>query len=215
MKHIKYPRTPHLPWSPGYTDDDVLLNDASHFVGREVVCLEKMDGENTSIYNDGTHARSLDSKDHPSRAYIKQIYGRIKQDIPADMKLCAENCFAVHSIRYKALPDWLLLFGIYQETQNGVICLSWDDTKTWSELLELCVVPELYRGVYDEEKIKACYTGQSKFQGAQEGYVIRAVESFDLDNFNQSIAKWVRPHHIQTDEHWTHKQIEINGRRTS
>jgi hypothetical protein len=83
----------------------------------------------------------------------------------------------------------------------------------WAELLDLSVVPELYRGVYDEDKIKTCYTGQSKYEGIQEGYVVRVSDSFRLEEFEKSYSKMVRKHHITTDEHWMKKQIEVNGRR--
>ena len=43
---IKYPRTFHLPWSPGATSDDKMLKSIEHFIGKEVVITEKMDGEN-------------------------------------------------------------------------------------------------------------------------------------------------------------------------
>jgi hypothetical protein len=45
-KYIKYPRTLHLPWSPGLTNDDRQLKSTEHFEGREVVVTVKMDGEN-------------------------------------------------------------------------------------------------------------------------------------------------------------------------
>ncbi|MGC5412734.1 RNA ligase family protein, partial [Streptomyces sp. DT225] len=56
-----YPRTPHLPWSPGATSDDVRMTDLAALAGTEVVVTEKLDGENTTLYADGLHARSLDS----------------------------------------------------------------------------------------------------------------------------------------------------------
>jgi hypothetical protein len=58
---IKYPRTPHLPWSPGATSDDIYQGNTSYFENKVVVVTEKMDGENTSIYRDFVHARSIDS----------------------------------------------------------------------------------------------------------------------------------------------------------
>ena len=56
----KYPRTPHLPWSPGLSSDDTRLGQARQFAGREVVVTEKLDGENTTLDRRGLHARSLD-----------------------------------------------------------------------------------------------------------------------------------------------------------
>ena len=38
---IKYPRTPHLPWSLGRTSDDKVLSSVSHFLGENVVVTEK------------------------------------------------------------------------------------------------------------------------------------------------------------------------------
>ena len=57
-EYIKYPRTFHLPWSPGATSDDKMLDGIDHFFGCECVITEKLDGENTTIYYNGYfHAR--------------------------------------------------------------------------------------------------------------------------------------------------------------
>ena len=66
---VKYPRTPHLPWSEGAAEDDIVSSDADMFTGMEVVVTEKLDGENTTMTSEKVHARSLDSRDHPSRHY--------------------------------------------------------------------------------------------------------------------------------------------------
>ncbi|MFJ1898453.1 AAA family ATPase [Streptomyces sp. NPDC088115] len=98
-----YPRTPHLPWSPGASSDDVRLTgrtDLAGLTGSEVVVTEKMDGENTTLYADGLHARSLDSAHHPSRARVKALQGRVGPRVPAGWRICGENVFARHSIPY-------------------------------------------------------------------------------------------------------------------
>lgn len=46
MKQYKYPRTPHLPWSPGATSDDKYISSFESFRGKQIVVTEKMDGEN-------------------------------------------------------------------------------------------------------------------------------------------------------------------------
>jgi hypothetical protein len=55
---VRYPRTYHLPWSPGATDDDRMLPDVRAFEGQEVVVTAKMDGEQTTMYTDYLHARA-------------------------------------------------------------------------------------------------------------------------------------------------------------
>lgn len=48
---IKYPRTPHLPFSEGMTKDDRVWKDMHYFDQTEVVVTEKMDGENLHNIN--------------------------------------------------------------------------------------------------------------------------------------------------------------------
>lgn len=204
---IKYPKTMHLPWSRGYTDDDKILRNTDHFAGREVVITEKMDGENTTMYPDFIHARSLDSKDHPSRHYVKTLHGGIKYMIPEGYRLCGENVYAKHSLSYSFLPSYFMLFSVWNE-QN--ICLSWDETLEWAERLHIAVVPVLYRGIWDEEAANKCYTRQSCCGGEQEGYVVRLASAFPYEDFKLSAAKFVRKNHVQTDEHWLSKPIVPN-----
>ena len=92
MERIKYPRTKNLPWSQSNSSDDVWWSDTSLFDGQEVVVTEKMDGECTTIYADGyVHARSVDSKHHPSRSWIKALAANLHPMIPSDWRVCGEN----------------------------------------------------------------------------------------------------------------------------
>ncbi|AWB43739.1 2'-5' RNA ligase [Paenibacillus sp. CAA11] len=206
---MKYPKTMHLPWSRSYTDDDKILRDVKAFEGKEVVVTEKMDGENTTMYLDYIHARSIDSKDHLSRHVVKTIHAGIKYRIPEGFRLCGENVYAKHSIRYEQLPSYFMLFSIWDDRN---VCLSWGDTEALAEELGLPTVPVLYRGPWDETLIRQeCYTGKSVCGGEQEGYVVRLADAFPYDEFKQSLAKFVRKNHVQTDEHWLSKPVEPNG----
>lgn len=195
---VKYPRTFHLPWSEGKTHDDKTLPDVSHFTGREVVVTVKLDGENTSIYSDYTHARSLDSSGHWSRSWIKAFQGEIGHNIPANWRICGENMTAVHSIEYTDLKSYFYGFSIWNEVNT---CISWDDTLVFFELLGIEHVPILYRGVFDETVIRKLYT--QEMYDTCEGYVVRLADAFEYRDFNRSVAKFVRKDHVVcTDEHW-------------
>lgn len=74
--YVKYPRTYHLPWSPGLTDDDRMLPSTKVFEGKQVVVTEKMDGENTTMYRDYMHARSLEEEHHESRCWVKKFMAK-------------------------------------------------------------------------------------------------------------------------------------------
>jgi hypothetical protein len=202
--YMKYPRTPHLPWSPGATSDDIWAGFLDHFLGQEVVVTEKMDGENTSLYSDHLHARSPDSRHHPSRDWIKGFHASMRHDIPKGWRVCGENLYAKHSLGYENLPSFFLMFSIWNE-QN--ICLDWESTLEWAELIGVKVVPVLYQGIFDEDTLRSIQVDES----TSEGYVVRLASSFRYENFRSSIAKWVRPGHVQTDAHWMHQEVRPNS----
>ena len=201
---VSYPRTAHLPWSPGASADDIRVSDLSGLAGREVVVTEKLDGENTTLYRDGLHARSLDSAHHPSRAWMKVLHGRIAQAIPAGWRVCGENVYARHSIAYDDLQSWFYGFSVWR----GDRCLHWDEATRFLARLGIPVPPVLWRGVFDERALRALRLDS----GRQEGFVVRVVEEFGLPEFAHRVAKWVRRGHVQTDQHWMLAPVVPNGR---
>lgn len=203
MRHYKYPRTRHLPWSPGATHDDIVAPGLAFFAGQQVVVTEKMDGENTSLYPDHIHARSLDSRHHPSRDWVKGLHGQICHLIPEGWRLCGENLYAEHSIPYDGLPSFFMLFSIWDDRNR---CLSWADTLEWAALLDLAVVPTLYEGVYDEDGLRELLLDAETV----EGYVVRLAAQFAFEDFGQAVAKWVRANHVRCDQHWMHKTVVPN-----
>lgn len=202
---IKYPRTYHLPWSPGLTSDDRMLRDISCFDGKQVICTEKMDGENTTFYKDICHARSVESGPHPSRNMIKTLHGSMSYEIPEGYRICGENLWAKHSIHYDNLSSYFQVFSIWNEKN---ICLPWSDTLDWCELLGLEHVPVLYQGVFDRKKIDEIEKGLDLTK--TEGYVIRLADSFHFSKFPISVAKYVRAGHVQTSQHWKNQKLTPN-----
>lgn len=205
-KYVKYPRTMHLPWSEKRGKDDRALADTSIFDGKEVIVTAKMDGENTSMYNDHIHARSLDSGTHPSRKWVKGLWSQIAYDIPEGWRLCGENLYAVHSIQYSNLDSYFNLFSIWNEKN---VCLSWEDTLEWAELLGLKTVPVLYTGVFDEKAIRGLY--RSTINGDRcEGYVVRLAGEFSYGQFRRSVAKFVSGDFEIKHGHWSQQKVSQN-----
>lgn len=204
--HIKYPRTLHLPWSRP-TSDDKILKDDDIFLGQEVVVTLKMDGENTTMYDDKLHARSLDSNNHYTRNWVKGEWGKIKHQLKG-FRICGENVWAKHTISYHDLESYFFVFSIWDDETN--ICYDWDTTEHYTDLLELINVPVIYRGIYDKEKIIETF----KDYDLNEGYVIRNVNSFHYNDFHLNVAKYVKPKFQQainaSDKHWLYDKIEKN-----
>ena len=117
---VKYPRTYHLPWSPGMNRDDRMMENVSIFESQEVMICEKLDGENTTWYRDYMHARSINSDNHPSRNWVKNLWAQKGYEIPEGWRVCGENMFAKHAIHYtkekgNALSTYFYMFSIWDE----------------------------------------------------------------------------------------------------
>ncbi len=196
----------HLPWTEKMTKDDRRLESVKHFEGKEVVVTVKLDGENTSMYRDHIHARSLEHNAHPSKKWVKGLWGRIAYEIPDGWRLCGEDMYAIHTIPYKNLESYFYLFSIWNERN---VCLSWDETLEYAELLGLKTVPVLYRGLWDEEKIKKLF--KSEIDGnACEGYVVRIANEFSYGDFRRSVSKFVSGDFKIKHGHWAQRQIFAN-----
>lgn len=205
---IKYPRTVHLPWSPGLQNDDRVIKSLDGLIGCEVVVTEKMDGENTTLYNDTLHARSIDGRYHASRDWIKRFWAEnvaYRMDGFQHGRICGENMYAQHSIRYDDLDSYFYGFSFWNQNK----CLSWDLTLCLFKDFNITPVRTLWRGKFSEAAMHDIEADMDFNQ--QEGYVVRCVDEFEMQQFPNVVAKFVRPSHVQTDEHWMHKEIIPNG----
>lgn len=205
MSLYKYPRTPHLPFSKGFTKDDKVLKNTDHFKGKWVVVTEKMDGENTTIYSDYYHARSLDSKHKSYHSWLLSFLPTIQYKIYPNSRICGEYLFAKHSIGYDNLKSYFYGFSVWHEDK----CLSWLDTLEEFQRIGIIPVPELYYGEYDDNYIESI--AKSVVERGGEGIVVRLVDSFKYEDFGMSVAKYVRENHVQTEKHWTSQKIEKNN----
>jgi len=213
-KHYKYARTPHLPFSGGATDDDRTFTEAELLQTPlascdDVVVSLKLDGENTNWYNDHYHARSTDSRHHPSRSWAKQRWEQLRHEIPDGWKIALENLYAEHTIRYEDLESYVYVISIWDENR---MALSWDRTVEWTQLLGLHHVPVLYRGPFDLDVLEALADDLDPL--TQEGFVVRTASGFPHNEFDQHVAKYVTAHFkaelAESDEHWMHTEVVPN-----
>ena len=203
MENRKYPRTYHLPYSPGATSDDKIAHDWAGVLGQELIVTEKLDGENTCLRADGVYARSHGAPTrNPWAANAWEIWQRVHPALGA-LEIFGENLYAVHSIEYENLPAAFFVFAV----REGDTWLSWGDVAFYAAALDLPVVPLRARGFFAEAKLQQTIDRElaagSAFGGPCEGFVVRPAQAFPTDAFSQNVLKYVRREHVQTDEHWT------------
>ena len=200
----KFPRTFHFSFSEGVCSDDKIVKSDLLLKGHEIIVTEKMDGENTTMYRDHIHARSIDSKHHSSRDWVKRFHSSIAHLIPDGYRVCGENLFAKHSIGYDNLSSYFYGFSVWDD----IGALSWDDTLMWFEELNVIPVREIYRGDFSLDVIKEIVNDLDT--KVQEGIVVRTTDFIPYDYYDKLVAKWVRKNHVTSGQHWMHQAITIN-----
>jgi hypothetical protein len=211
---VRYPRTFHVPFSPGLGKDDRVLPDMSSFVGQRVIVTRKYDGENCTVYPDGyLHARSPDGRPHPSQSRLRAWAAANAWQLPAGWRLSIESLQAVHAISYRALPAWFLLLGVWDERN---VLLSFDQTIEWAGLLELRQPEVLYDGRFDEAVLRRLHRERDERGDEAEGWVMRLAGPIAHGDWSRSVAKWVRAGHVAAHaRHWRSGPIEENRVITS
>ncbi len=103
------------------------------------------------------------------------------------------------------LPSYWFMFTGYDKEID--MWYSWDEAKFMASYLEVPHVPELWTGVIDTElqlkELVEKFVNELEIYGTQrEDVVIRLRNQFARNDFYYYVCKWVRPNHVQTDEHW-------------
>lgn len=213
----KYPRTFHLPWSPGGTNDDKRMKTVEHLLGVPTIMTEKMDGGNVCLTKDAVYARSHASEPtEPWYDWLKaKHHGELRWIMPPDSEIFCEYLYAVHSIEYETLPSYLMVLGVRWKNNYW---LSWDDTEDTAHKIGL-VTPYITTKTtfYKQERLVNLTNmfggGSSAYGPTREGIVIRTANGFKEEDFSLKVGKWVRANHVQTNEHWTKGLIRRNKLR--
>jgi hypothetical protein len=218
---FRFPHTPHLAWlgEGAPRDDKVLLpNEVAALLAGDVVVEEKLDGANVglSLAPDGSlraqNRGQYLAEPHAGQfarlpAWLAQHGEGLRAVLTTNLILFGEWCAARHSLDYAALPDWFLLFDVYDRTAGWFWSTPRRDELANSA--DLVTVPTVTHGKTTLAALKQLVTTkQSHYrQGPLEGAVIRR-ESAD---WCDARAKLVRPDFTQSiDTHWRKRAIEWN-----
>lgn len=222
MSHFfRFPHTPHIAWlAPGSPRDDKVLSsaEASQLLAGRVVLEEKLDGANLgfSLAPDGrvqaqNRGQYLEPPYHGQfarlGAWLDAHEDALFDALGPDLMAFGEWCAARHSLDYDALPDWWLLFDIY-DRQAGAF---WSTTRrdAWARQYCFAVVPRLLQGRVSMAQLRQLVqeTHGAFRAGPLEGVVIRREDDLWL----LDRAKLVRPDFTQAiDVHWRSRMLEWN-----
>lgn len=218
---FRFPHTPHLAWlGEGSPRDDKVLSpeEVTALLAGDVVVEEKLDGANVglSLAPDGSlraqNRGQYLAEPHAGQfarlpAWLVQHGEGLHSVLKPNLIIFGEWCAARHSLDYAALPDWFLLFDVYDCTADRF----WSSSRrnALASSAGLVTVPPVLHGKATVPTLnKLVSDTASRYRaGALEGVVIRR-ESADWCEVR---AKLVRPDFTQAiDTHWRKRALEWN-----
>jgi len=219
---FRFPHTPHLAWlGAGKPRDDKVLSrsEVEALLRADIVVEEKVDGANLgiSLGVDGTlriqNRGQYLVPPYPGqflrlRAWLAQHQADLCKALTHDFILFGEWCAARHSVAYDRLPDWFVVFDVYDRAESRF--LSTTGRNAFALRAGLTVVPELFRGRATLDSLhQRLLTESSRYRaGPIEGFVIRR----ESEQWLTARAKLVHPQFVQNiGEHWRRRKIEWNA----
>lgn len=218
---FRFPHTPHLAWlGEGTPRNDKVLPpaEAKALLAGEVVVEEKLDGANLglSLAPDGT-LRAQNRGQYLAEpqagqfsrltAWLAMHGGDLLAVLEPDLILFGEWCAARHSLDYATLPDWFLLFDVYDRTAGRF----WSSARrdALAKQAGLTTVPLVWRGKTTLQALQSLVMATpSRYRnGPLEGLVIRRESA----QWCEARVKLVLPNFTQAiDRHWCHQPLKWN-----
>lgn len=218
---FRFPHTPHIAWlGEGMPRDDKVLapDEVRSLLAGPVVVEEKLDGANLgfSLGPDG-RLRAQNRGQYLELPHAGQFqrlpewmagHGEaLAALLGTELMAFGEWCAARHSLDYPALPDWWLLFDVYDRRRQRF----WSTGRRDALAREagLVAVPRIAEGEHTVAMLEARVAqGRSRFrEGVLEGVVVRRED----EDWLLARGKLVRADFTQAIEgHWRSRKLEWN-----
>lgn len=218
----RFPSTPHLAWlgqGPPRGDKVLSPSEAKVFLAQPVVIEEKVDGANLGFSVDARGTIRPQNRgqylQRPFTGQFTRLNGWLAlheesliEALGESLVLFGEWVAAVHSLKYGNLPDYFLVFDVYDR----------DKMQFWSTVRRnpfaarhgLVVVHQLGAGRYQLESLtRMISTTQSSYRdGGFEGIYLR----YESDDWLLARAKLVHPDFMQDiGNHWRSRPLDWNA----
>lgn len=217
---VRFPSTPYLMRPRGVdVRDDKVMDEAerAEFLAEPLHVEEKIDGQNLGISGgeDGLRFQARGSYVEPGGRHFRGLAtwveprrSRIADALGDDLVLFGEWCAITHTVSYDNLPDWFLIFDVYEKSTGRF----WDPEMrdALAGDIGLHTVPYLASGEFTLDELMELM-GQSRVgHERMEGVVARVAGGPG----QQRRAKLVRPDFVQQiDRHWMTEQHTMNRLR--
>lgn len=200
--------------------DDKLLAPAEvlRLLDQEVTVEEKLDGANLGfsildtgdlrVQNRGQYLFAPYTGQFTRlNGWLSEHQAELKCQLRPELIVFGEWCAARHSVQYQELPDWFMVFDVYDRIRQQF----WSVTRRneWAHRLDLTVPPVVLKRKISTQELTALVPNlHSRYADAfAEGVVIRR----DVGDWLVLKAKLVRSGFTQTiAEHWRSRHLVWN-----
>ena len=184
---VRFPSTPYLVRPRGVdVRDDKVLDDAerAEFLAEPVHVEEKIDGQNLGISagEDGLRFQARGSYVQPGGRHFRGLATwveprrrRLTDGLGDDLVLFGEWCTVTHSVSYDLLPDWFLIFDVYEKSTGRF----WEPEmrNALADDLGLFTVPFVDTGTFTLDDLTGLMRHSRVGHEQMEGVVARTVAS--------------------------------------
>ncbi|UUZ67257.1 RNA ligase family protein [Polaromonas sp. P2-4] len=219
---FRFPHTPHLAWlGKGIPRDDKVLSasEAGTFLAHAVVLEEKVDGANLGFsIGSGGEVRAQNRGQYLSRPFTGQFarlngWLAIHEEALFDalgesLMLFGEWVAAVHSLEYPSLPDYFLVFDVYDKNAGRF----WSTTRR-NALASRLGLRHIHKVGMAHYRLNAL---QQMLATTPSAYRVGGCEGIYLRHEDEdwliARAKLVHPNFIQNiGEHWRSRVLRWNA----
>lgn len=221
MSFVRYPHTPHLAAlsATAPRGDKVLTpQEVSELLASDVTVEEKIDGANLGLSRAETGELAVQNRGafltramaaeqfRPLWGWLAPRCDRLLEALGEQRILFGEWCYARHSVAYTRLPDWFLVFDVYD--REAARFWSVDRRDALASELDLVCVPRIARGRFALPALAKLIDGSRVGDAGMEGIVVRR----DDGDWQVGRAKLVRAAFVQAiDEHWSRRRLVPNA----
>lgn len=218
---FRFPHTPHLAWlGKGLPRDDKVFSnlEIKKFLAHTLMVEEKLDGANLGVSVDTAGNFRFQNRGQYLQVPYSGQFARLNiwltrradslfDALGQDILVFGEWCAARHSLDYDSLPDWWMVFDVYDKSTGRF--WSSDQRNAWAAEYGFSTVPTLARGRFTlSELVRMVQDASSVYRkGSLEGIVLRTSGA----EWTEARAKLVRADFVQSiGEHWRNRPLVWN-----
>ena len=195
-------------------------DEVKRLLGATVVIEEKLDGANSGVirHKSGFSLQKKGSlvgqSEHLQFQYFHNWANRLKYDnimaVPPGYIVYGELMYIVHTIYYNRLPDYFIVFDVW----NGRQYMDRESKEEFCKEFGFQIIPLIVQGHFEVKELYSLIPKVSSFGNVAEGIVVKRYREFSTRRNDYMRGKVVKKEFlkfVEENEHWTREKMKVNS----